>query len=213
MKMYDNVLEYCISADDAKYLELQGYKNIPSPEVVYKVSSENNHDYALYLIDGDKWKHSSSITNKLLLSIFDTLKLRGRQIPEIPKEIQAPEELEIFTIGEGKTLPYQTEPKKEDSGFSCDYYRVGITHPMTKEQIPYIAECGDIMEALNMTYAEANMFKAIWRTAAARTLGLEKAGNTTLRDAEKIKFFAERHHLRESVNANNTDERIVRKNK
>lgn len=187
MELYKTEITFNFSAEDLNILEEIGYKVLPSAEVPYKLSSELGNDYAIYLVGNNKWKHSATVNNALLTSAEQDLNLHK--------------------------LMHRAEPMKEDSGFACDYYRVGITHPTTKEQKPYIAECNDIIEALNLTYAEANMFKAIWRTAAARTLGLEKSGNTSLRDAEKIKFFGERHYLRESVNANNTDERIVRKNK
>ena len=58
---------------------------------------------------------------------------------------------------------------------------------------PYVAECNDIIEALGMTYAEGNAFKAIWRLCAARTLGAKKRGYTDgLYDAEKVAFFGAR---------------------
>lgn len=106
----------------------------------------------------------------------------------------------------------EKEPVPEIStGGACDYYRVGVTHPMSKDQVPYIAECGDIMESLEMTYAEANMFKEIWRTATERTLGLKKAGNNAKRAAEKIVFFADRNYQQSVHGANLTDSRKVTK--
>lgn len=79
---------------------------------------------------------------------------------------------------------------KEYTGGSVSYYRVKITHPTTKDAQPYEAECNDIIEALGMTYAEGNAFKAIWRKCAARTLGISKAGYSDgLYDAEKVEFF------------------------
>lgn len=86
----------------------------------------------------------------------------------------------------------------ETSGGSCDYYRVTIDNPTTEAQEKYTAECNDVIEALNMTYAEANMFKEIWRSASARTLGKKKAGHTSLRGAEKIEFFAKRNLIQKS---------------
>lgn len=91
------------------------------------------------------------------------------------------------------------EYKVEVSGGSCDYYRVEIKAPTTETQDTYIAECNDVIEALNMTYAEANIFKEIWRTAAARELGKVKGGHTTQRGAEKILFFAKRHCIAHGV--------------
>ena len=56
-----------------------------------------------------------------------------------------------------------------------------------------MAECNDIIEALGMNYAEGNAFKAIWRRAAARTLGKAKKGyEDGLYDAQKVEFFGKR---------------------
>lgn len=77
------------------------------------------------------------------------------------------------------------------TGGSSDYYKVPITKPTTPGKAPYEAECNDIIEALDMRFAEANIFKAIWRRAAAR-LGNGKPGTTDLYDAEKIAFFGNR---------------------
>lgn len=85
------------------------------------------------------------------------------------------------------------EPYVETStltGDSVDYYKLHISHPTTHED-GYDCECNDIIEALDMTYAEGNIFKAIWRTAAARK-GNGKVGHTALYDAEKIVFFGNR---------------------
>ncbi|QEQ94737.1 hypothetical protein pEpSNUABM09_39 [Erwinia phage pEp_SNUABM_09] len=93
----------------------------------------------------------------------------------------------------------QTEPKvtvkpATYTGGSSDYYQVQITSTTTKGRPAYIAECNDIIEALGMNFAEGNAFKAIWRRAAQRTLGLTKAGAKAdgLYDAEKVEFFGAR---------------------
>lgn len=80
----------------------------------------------------------------------------------------------------------------EHTGLSVSYYQVHISNPTTPGRKPYSAECNDIIEALGMTFAEGNSFKAIWRMSAARKLGKHKKGNTPLYDAEKIKFFGDR---------------------
>ena len=83
--------------------------------------------------------------------------------------------------------------KPEYTGGSVSYYQVEITDPTTPGRDPYVAECNDIIEALGMTYAEGNAFKAIWRSCAARNLGKFKAGyKDSLYDAEKVVFFGER---------------------
>lgn len=79
----------------------------------------------------------------------------------------------------------------EHTGLSVDYYKVAIKKP-TSGGAEYTAECNDIIEALGMSYAEGNVFKALWRKCAARTLGKQKKGNTSLYDAEKIVFFGKR---------------------
>jgi hypothetical protein len=56
----------------------------------------------------------------------------------------------------------------------------------------YDAECNDIIEALGMTFAEGNVFKALWRSCAERTLGKKKRGGDAVYDAEKMVFFSER---------------------
>lgn len=86
---------------------------------------------------------------------------------------------------------------EEHTGGSSSYYSVWIENPTTEGRPQYFAECNDIIEALNMTYAEANVFKANWRKAAERTLGLKKKGNNAVYDAEKMVFFSKRTLVQE----------------
>lgn len=80
---------------------------------------------------------------------------------------------------------------QEYTGSSSNYYKVFIKNPTTLEQA-YEAECNDIIEALQMTFAEGNAFKAIWRKAKARQ-GVQKKGyDNGLYDSEKVVFFGER---------------------
>lgn len=93
-------------------------------------------------------------------------------------------------------------PKPEYTGKSVSYYRVWIDRPTSKDLPPYSAECNDIIEALGMTFAEGNAFKAIWRRCAARTLGKAKEGyKDGLYDAEKVVFFGERMVAQEKCQA------------
>lgn len=79
----------------------------------------------------------------------------------------------------------------EYTGKDVSYYLVEIAAP--KRLDPYTAECEDIIEALNMTFAEGCAFKAIWRKCAARTLGIAKAGyKGGLYDAEKTQYYGAR---------------------
>ena len=86
----------------------------------------------------------------------------------------------------------QREETAEYTGGSVSYYKAPVAAPLSGGA-PYVAECNDIIEALGMTYAEGNAFKAIWRLCAARTLGVKKRGYTDgLYDAEKVEFFGAR---------------------
>lgn len=81
---------------------------------------------------------------------------------------------------------------EEYTGSSVSYYTVDVINPTTMN-LPYQAECNDIIEALDMNYAEGNAFKAIWRKCAARKLGKSKKGyDNGLYDAEKVVFFGDR---------------------
>lgn len=87
--------------------------------------------------------------------------------------------------------PLPTTPEEEHTGGSSSYYTVHIPTPTTPYKLPYVAECNDIVEELDMTPAECNVFKAIWRGAAARQ-GKKKKGNNAVYDAEKAVFFSAR---------------------
>jgi hypothetical protein len=79
------------------------------------------------------------------------------------------------------------------TGGNNDYYLVTVAKP--KRLAPYQAECEDIIEALQMTFAEGTVLKALWRSCAARTFGLTKPGadhNFGIYDAEKIAYYGER---------------------
>ena len=78
----------------------------------------------------------------------------------------------------------------ESSGGDVNYYLVNVISP--KRLKAYTAECEDIIEALDMSFSEGCAFKAIWRKAAARTLGKEKAGDSAYRNAQKVRYYGER---------------------
>lgn len=77
----------------------------------------------------------------------------------------------------------------EFTGGNVNYYVVPVPDP--KRLDAYTAECEDIIQALGMTFAEGCAFKAIWRSAAARTLGLKKTGQDAhgVYDAEKVIYY------------------------
>lgn len=87
--------------------------------------------------------------------------------------------------------------QKELTGGSSDYYKLFIAHPTAPYKFPYEVECNDIIEGLNLSFAEGNILKAIWRRAAQR-LGNGKPGTDSLYDAEKMVFFAQRELAKET---------------
>lgn len=88
-----------------------------------------------------------------------------------------------------KSGPKMGKPKL--TGGPSDYYLVDVKEPCRSSLPPYIAECEDIIEALDLNWAEANVFKSIWRIARERQ-GKGKEGNPPTYDAEKLLFFAKR---------------------
>lgn len=82
--------------------------------------------------------------------------------------------------------------ENKPTGHSVSYYVVDVHRP-NQAVVPYTAECGDIIEALGMSFAEGCAFKGIWRSAAARTLGKRKTdGQDALYDAQKVEFYGRR---------------------
>lgn len=77
------------------------------------------------------------------------------------------------------------------TGGSNDYYSVDVANTLDGRP-GYTAQCLEVIEALGMTFAEGEAFKAIWRSCAARTLGKHKADNNALYDAEKVEFYGRR---------------------
>lgn len=92
------------------------------------------------------------------------------------------------TIEPDKPWPRAAEQK---TGGSVDYYKCHVADPISKGE-PYTAESIDIIEALGMTFAEGEAFKAIWRTCTGRMGGAVKADNKALYNAEKVEFFGAR---------------------
>lgn len=107
----------------------------------------------------------------------------------LPNEIGLKASLPTFIKQDGQWTEYVPE---EYTGGSSSYYTIHIKNPTTEGRPAYTAECNDIIEALDMNYAEGNAFKALWRRAAARK-GMRKKGyDNGLYDAEKVEFFGKR---------------------
>jgi len=103
-------------------------------------------------------------------------------------------EIELIT----KAAVGHIKPQEaEHTGGSVNYYKVHVANPTTLPEA-YDAEANDIIESLGLTFAEGNLFKAIWRMAADRN-GKKKKGNNSVYDAEKLVFFAERVLVQEKA--------------
>lgn len=104
------------------------------------------------------------------------------------------DELEIIRANETTSPaipPHYTADSTELSGGLNSYYLVEVSRPQRDDQPPYIAECEDIIGALDLNFDEGNIFKAIWRAANARK-GNGKAGHVPKYDAEKVYHSAGR---------------------
>lgn len=77
------------------------------------------------------------------------------------------------------------------TGGRVNYYLCHVAHPQREEQPAYQAECEDIIQALGMTFDEGCLFKALWRSAAARQAN-GKPGHSAPYDAEKMVHYAGR---------------------
>lgn len=82
-------------------------------------------------------------------------------------------------------------PETELKGGRVNYYLVRVEHPQREDQPPYTAECEDIIDGLELTPDEANIFKEIWRSANARK-GNGKPDHKALYGAQKIVHYAGR---------------------
>jgi hypothetical protein len=111
------------------------------------------------------------------------------------------DELELLRVSQDnklRNLGLNTiEDLEEHTGGSVNYYKVHVANPTTLPEA-YYAEANDIIESLGLTFAEGNLFKAVWRIAADRN-GKKKKGNNPVYDAEKLVFFAERVLMQEKA--------------
>lgn len=88
------------------------------------------------------------------------------------------------------------------------YYRLLIDNP-TSATSAYVADCNDIIEGLELNFAEANVLKAVWRRAAARQGKAKRGYSDGLYDAEKIVFFGKRILAQEKSNRQKAEPRQV----
>jgi len=86
-------------------------------------------------------------------------------------------------------------------GGQVTYYSVPIRKP-SKGGPAYEAEAIDIINALNMTFAEGEAFKSIWRCAASRFENLQKEGGDAHRDAQKVEYYGKQMQTIETMRKN-----------
>lgn len=75
------------------------------------------------------------------------------------------------------------------SGLDNDYWLLDIKHP--KRLNPYKVECEDIIEAMEMPFAEATVFKSLWRLMKLR-MGQGKPGSSEPYEGEKMVYYSAR---------------------
>lgn len=82
-----------------------------------------------------------------------------------------------------------TAKTEKVTGGNVNYYLVNILHP--KYGLPCVVEVEDIIEALDMRFAEANVFKAMVRSAKL-SQDLGKPGSSKVYEAEKAVYYSQR---------------------
>jgi hypothetical protein len=79
--------------------------------------------------------------------------------------------------------------QKEVTGGDVNYYLIDVPNP--KRLSPYVVEVEDIIEALDMEFAEGTMLKSLIRLCKLQK-DLGKLGSTEIYEAQKIKYYADR---------------------
>lgn len=77
----------------------------------------------------------------------------------------------------------------KQTGLSNNYYQAEVKVPTSASLPPYVVECNDICDVLNMRKPVADIFKAAWRSSAKEQGGGKESAHL-LYDAEKMIFFA-----------------------
>jgi len=75
------------------------------------------------------------------------------------------------------------------TGGNVNYYLISVPHPKRLE--PYTAEVEDIIESLEMEFAEGTLFKSLVRLCKLNQ-DLGKPGSDKIYEAQKIVYYAER---------------------
>ena len=81
------------------------------------------------------------------------------------------------------------------------YYLVEVPKPAMPGLPPYVAECQDIIAALELTFAEGEALKALWRAARLRQ-GFGKPGASLDYDFDKVAHYGARCALEHKQKSN-----------
>jgi hypothetical protein len=81
------------------------------------------------------------------------------------------------------------QEQKEITGSNVNYYLIDVSHPKRLE--PYVAEVEDIIESLDMNFAEGTILKSLVRLCKLKQ-NFGKPGSSRLYEAQKIKYYADR---------------------
>lgn len=95
------------------------------------------------------------------------------------------------------------KPQEKITGGNVNYYLINVKDP--KNLSPYVVEVEDIIEVLNMEFAEGTVFKSLIRLCKLRQ-NLGKPGSTQKYEAEKIKYYADRILVKAKRRANKPDQ-------
>lgn len=101
----------------------------------------------------------------------------------------------------------------KNTGLDVNYYLVEVPYP--KRLAPYTMEVEDVIEALNMTFAEGIVLKALIRSCVARQTGVMKAGYDGIEyDSEKMVYYSQRRlaQVRRQQTATNPKETMTPEN-
>jgi hypothetical protein len=162
---------------------------IPDPQLRADMEKDPT-THELVIVYGDP-KETSSFVD----AIGNAQILRNNDGDIVSKETLEVDEDELWPDDEEEKDKEERKGEpivKRASGLRNNYYLVRVNNPQREDQVPYTAECEDIIEALGLNFDEANMFKEIWRSANARTHGNAKIGHSAIYGAEKLVHYAGR---------------------
>ena len=176
-----------------RFTELSNTYGFDMSNKLLQTHTGRDFGYVLYKHKDERWFVWDAIEKGWFPTMVDR-HLLGKLI-EVPKVTQDIQEKQM-SLADGRAWEKENKQQAtapENSGGSCSYYEKNVySVALNKVQL---VECKDVMTALELNHDEINMFKEIWRSAAARQ-GKKKEGHTALRGAHKIKFFADENLAR-----------------